>query len=144
MKIRFFYDGVKFRLRSGKIIKDIIKKIILKEKKIPGDLFFIITGNRRILEINREFLKHNYFTDVISFSEHDGNVINGEIYISIDTVRENANNYKVSLKEEIARVIIHGTLHACGYNDDSVKRKNKMTRLENLWLKELKRAKNGL
>lgn len=144
MKIRFFYDGVKFRLRSGKIIKDIIKKIILKEKKIPGDLFFIITGNRRILEINREFLKHNYFTDVISFSEHNGNVINGEIYISIDTVRENANNYKVSLKEEIARVIIHGTLHACGYNDDSVKRKNKMTRLENLWLKELKRAKNGL
>lgn len=144
MKIRFFYDGVKFRLRSGKIIKDIIKKIILKEKKIPGDLFFIITGNKRILEINREFLKHNYFTDVISFSEHNGNVINGEIYISIDTVRENANNYKVSLKEEIARVIIHGTLHACGYNDDSVKRKNKMTRLENLWLKELKRAKNGL
>lgn len=144
MKIRFFYDGVKFRLRSGKIIKDIIKKIILKEKKIPGDLFFIITGNRRILEINREFLKHNYFTDVISFSEHNGNVINGEIYISIDTVRENANNYKVSLKEEIARVIIHGTLHACGYNDDSVKRKKEMTRLENLWLKELKRAKNGL
>ena len=144
MKIRFFYDGVKFRLRSGKIVKDIIKKIILKEKKIPGDLFFIITGNRRILEINREFLKHNYFTDVISFSEHDGNVINGEIYISIDTVRENAINYKISLTDEVVRVIIHGTLHACGYNDDSVRRKNEMTRLENLWLEEFNRVKNGL
>ncbi len=111
-----------------------IVKVIRKEKKIPGDLNFIFTGDDEILKINREFLEHNYFTDVIAFGYGLGRRITGEIYISIDTVRSNSNNYKISLKEEVKRVIIHGTLHLCGYNDSTKLEKEEMRNLENYWL----------
>jgi probable rRNA maturation factor len=144
LKIKIFYDEVKFRLRFSNKIKKLIEKVIREEKKTPGDLSFIFTSDRNIIIINREFLKHDYFTDVIAFSDNDGIIINGEIYISVDTVRNNAINYKVSLKDEIVRVMIHGTLHLCGYSDNGREGKLIMRMKENNWLNIEKGGKYGI
>lgn len=126
MRIRIFYDGIKFRLKGTGRIKEFICKVITDANKKPGDLIFIFTGDVRIKEINQEFLGHNYYTDVISFDYREGDFINGEIYISIDTVRSNSKIYKSGIFEEAMRVMIHGTLHLLGYRDDSEEEKGKM------------------
>jgi rRNA maturation RNase YbeY len=138
LKIIIFYDEIKYRLSGSSNVKKLIEKVIRNEKKIPGDLSFIITSDDSMIEINREFLEHDYYTDVIAFSDNDGNIINGEIYISIDTVKRNSINYKVSLNQELVRVMIHGVLHLCGYEDDNVKRKSVMREKEEYWLKKNK------
>jgi len=134
LKIKIFYDEVKYRIQSVKKIKELIIKVIGNEGKIPGDLNFIFTNDNRIREINCEFLKRDNFTDVIAFDYGDDNVVNGEIYISTDTVKRNSINYNVSFKNEILRVIIHGTLHLCGYRDKTVKEKEMIHSLEDRWI----------
>lgn len=134
MKINLFYDEVKYRLRNVRKLKELIIKVIRNENMIPGDLNFIITGDNNIREINKEFLKRDNFTDVIAFDYGTGNKVDGEVYISIDTVRINANNYKVSLNSELLRVIIHGTLHLCGYHDKEDEQKKVMRKMEEKWL----------
>jgi len=94
-----------------------VSNAIMDEKKIPGDLYYIITNDKEMLKINKEFLNRDTLTDVIAFDYSEEEKIDGEIYISKDTVKRNANDYKVSLREEILRVMIHGALHLCGYND---------------------------
>ena len=106
----------------------------------PGDLIFIIATDREIRKINKEFLNHDYNTDVIAFNYNEGNVINGEIYISIETVKRNSINYKVSFREELIRVMIHGTLHLCGYVDESFEEREKMNVLQDRYIKEFKEA----
>lgn len=135
MKINIFYNEVKYRLRNVRKIKELIIKVIRDENMIPGDLNFIITGDNNIREINSEFLKRDNFTDVIAFDYGRKKEVNGEVYISIDTVRVNANNYKVSLRSELLRVIIHGTLHLCGYNDKNEKQRQVMHIMEDKWIR---------
>jgi rRNA maturation RNase YbeY len=106
----------------------------MEEKFIPGDLNFVITNDERLKEINIEFLKHNYFTDVIAFNYSENNRINGEIYVSLETVKRNAVVYKVSLRMELLRVMIHGTLHLCGYNDKTENERNVMKLIEDRWI----------
>jgi probable rRNA maturation factor len=136
LKINIFYDDVDFRLRSSKDVLKLVDKVIVKEKKISGDLNFVITNDRNLKEINAEFLNHDYFTDVIAFGYNKKNIVNGEIYISIETVKRNSYNYKVSLRNEIIRVMIHGTLHLCGYEDNNEKSRLLMREKEDYWLNE--------
>ena len=134
MKIRIFYDGIIFRLPGSKNILKLIEKVIAKENKLSGDLNFIFTNDRKLININREFLNHDYYTDVIAFGYNGNKTIDGEIYISLDTVKRNANNYKVSLKNELIRVMIHGTLHLCGHEDNTKERREVMKNIEEKWL----------
>lgn len=136
MEIKVFYDEISFRLRNKKKSTGLIIKVIRSYSLKPGDLSFIFTSDRNLIEINKEFLQHNYNTDVIAFGEVTKGIVNGEIYISVDNVRSNANNYKVSLNKEILRVMIHGTLHLCGLTDEFEDEKEEMHRIEDFWLNE--------
>lgn len=139
MSIIIFYDNIKYRLKQSKRITKIIEKVIMMESKIPGDLYFIITNDKTLIKINREFLKRNSLTDVIAFEYSEGKTVKGEIYISKETVKRNAYNYKVSLDEEMLRVMIHGTLHICGYNDRNNEEKSVMRKKENEWIERSKK-----
>ena len=119
MSIRVFYDGIKEKISDHAEVKRFLLKVIRNENKTPGDLNLILTTDEQLLKINREFLKHDYLTDVIAFDYSERSVVSGEIYISIDTVKRNSHKYKVSFSEEIIRVMIHGVLHLCGYDDRS-------------------------
>lgn len=134
MSIKIFYDEVDFRLKGWRKAVRLFKKVIGNENRIPGDLNFIITSDNELRKINIEFLKHNYFTDVIAFDNKRDNIISGEIYISIDTVTTNSHNYNVSLNKEVLRAMIHGLLHICGYVDDTEKKRNVMRKMEDSWL----------
>jgi rRNA maturation RNase YbeY len=135
LSIKIFYDDVDFKLPgSRRVIKTIIR-IIEKEDKIPGDLNLIFTSDLSLRNINKEFLQHDYYTDVVAFDSGASEVVSGEIYISIDTVRLNALNYNVSLRDEVLRVMFHGVLHLCGYRDKKVDQRERMRELESLWIK---------
>jgi probable rRNA maturation factor len=139
VRIRIFYDNTSYKIKGWKKVVRILNKVIAKEGKISGDLSYIITNDEELRKINTQFLEHDYFTDVITFNYSDKNYINGEVYISLDSVKENALNYNVSLKEEIRRVMIHGVLHLVGYDDKTEAERKKMREQENFWLSLLER-----
>lgn len=144
MNIRVFYEDTGFRLKGWKRTRAIVSKVISKERRISGDLNFILTNDKTLLKINNEFLGRDYYTDVITFDYSESRKISGDVYISIETVRINAKNYKVSYKEEIFRVMIHGVLHLCGYNDNTDEEKGRMRVKENLWIDEWKNCNYGI
>ena len=124
-------DSVSFNLKNKRFIKSWIKDIIQQNKKDLGDINYIFCSDEKILEINKEFLKHDYYTDIISFDYCEVNKINGDIFISIDTVKSNSIKYKTEFIEELHRVIIHGVLHFLGFKDKTKTDAEKMREAEN-------------
>jgi rRNA maturation RNase YbeY len=111
--------------------------IFKKEKKQLDELQYIFCSDDYLLEINRQYLNHDYYTDIISFDlSEKGQLINAEIYISVDRVRENAREFGSSLRQELHRVMFHGALHLCGYKDKKPKEVQIMRQMEDNWLKK--------
>ena len=122
--IRFFNKDIKFNLEKKLMLKKWIKTVVEQYNCKVGDINVILCNDPYILEINQQFLSHDYYTDIITFDYSEENVINGELYISIDTVMENAVEYGQDFPDELHRVIIHGVLHLCGlddHNDEDIK-----------------------
>ena len=100
-----------------------------------GDIAYIFCSDEKILEVNKAYLQHDYYTDVITFDYTEGDKISGDIFISVDTVRSNAEQFGTDYDEELHRIIIHGVLHLCGINDKGPGEREMMTRHENEALK---------
>lgn len=114
--IQFNFE-TNFKLKPQKQYKNWIKEIIYRENLKCSEIAYIFCADACLLEINRQYLKHNTYTDIITFDYTEGQDISGDIYISIERVRENAIKYKVPFEEELLRVMSHGIYHLCGYKD---------------------------
>lgn len=119
-----------------------IKAVVASYKRRLGDIGYMFVDDEKILEVNREYLGHDYYTDVITFDYDEDNVVSGDIVISLDTVRSNAELFGKEYDDELHRVIIHGILHLCGINDKGPGEREIMEAAENkalALLKEMKR-----
>lgn len=117
--ISFNYE-LDFQLEDEEQFASWISSVIVSENKKEGDINYIFCDDEYLLEINKQYLEHDYYTDIISFDYSVGNELHGDIFISLDRVRENASDFNVTFEEELKRVIIHGVLHYCGFKDKSV------------------------
>jgi rRNA maturation RNase YbeY len=132
--ISFYFEDIKrVRLYRYKI-RDIIKQISKDYHLRTGILNIVFCNDQYLLEINREYLNLGDFTDIITFDNCEKNVLNGELFISIDRVKENANIYAEKFENELVRVIIHGILHLVGKNDKTSEESEEMRKEENFYL----------
>jgi rRNA maturation RNase YbeY len=135
MSISFNQADSRVTLANRVALKSFIEKRVKKEGFSIETLTYVFCSDKYLLKMNKDFLSHNYYTDIISFdlSETPGNLI-GEVYISVDRVKDNAKTHGTSLKEELHRVIFHGALHFCGYKDKKPADTIKMRQMEDRWL----------
>jgi rRNA maturation RNase YbeY len=126
-----FYSETDFNVEDTKALSRWISEIILNENHELGDLTYVFCDDAYLHKLNVQFLNHDTLTDIISFDNSLGKQIHGEIYISVERVKENAGTYQVAFLEELHRVIIHGVLHFCGYKDKTKKQQETMSCKEN-------------
>ena len=114
-----FYAENNFELGDQSRVENWLKQVIASEGKKTGEISFIFCDDEYLLKINKEYLDHDTYTDIISFDNSVGKILNGDVFISTERVAENAISYEVSFEEELQRVLVHGILHFCGYTDKS-------------------------
>jgi len=114
-----------------------LPKLIQYENKECGPINLIFCDDDKILEVNKEYLSHDYYTDIITFDYSLNQIISGDLFISIDRVKENANRYSKTFENELMRVVFHGVLHLCGYNDKSEEEILVMRSKEDYYLTQL-------
>lgn len=117
-----------------------IKTVAKNYNRKVGEIAYLFCDDKKILEINRTYLQHDFYTDIITFDYSEEDTISGDIFISIDTVRSNSQKYQTEFMEELHRVIIHGILHLCGVNDKSEEEETEMREAENSALTLLKNS----
>jgi probable rRNA maturation factor len=133
-KVYFFFE-TPFSFSKRTALKQTVEQIFNNEKTLLSNLNYIFCTDKRLLEINRQYLRHDYYTDIITFDlSEKGGPVTGEVYISVDRIRENSKNLKLSLSNELSRVIFHGALHLCGYNDKTKKEKLRMRAKESFYM----------
>lgn len=137
MSIQYFSEDITFPKLKKRISSNWIKTVIVSEGKIIGDISFIFCSDGYLLNINKKYLDHDYYTDIITFDYVEDQIINGDIFISIDRVRENATEFSTPFANELNRILIHGILHLLGYKDKTKKDKKLMTEKEDYYLKVL-------
>lgn len=112
-----------------------LERVILNENRMIGPINFVFVSDEDLLQMNSKYLDHDYYTDILSFDYSEKHEISGDIFISVDRVKENASLYKVDCVDEIRRVMVHGVLHLLGYKDESKEDKREMREKENKNLK---------
>ena len=117
--IRYFTEDIRFQYKGKRLTSNWLKKIAEQEEKRIGQIGIIFCSDPYLLGINREYLGHDYYTDIITFDYCEGKLLGGDLFISIDTVRDNAAFYGTTFENELHRVIVHGVLHLMGYDDHS-------------------------
>jgi rRNA maturation RNase YbeY len=132
--IRFYIEDIDFNLSSKREIKSWLKMVAGAEGKRIGAIAVIFCPDDYLLRLNRRYLQHDYYTDIITFDYTEGLVLGGDLFISIDTVRANAKRYGPSFDDELHRVILHGLLHLCGYGDATPAQQEIMREMENKYL----------
>jgi len=132
--IQFLSEKIQFKLPNPRKTVSWIKTVIKKEKSTLGSITYIFCSDEYLRELNIQYLKHKTYTDIITFNYGSKKVIEGEIYISVDRIKENAEKFGIEFNTELRRVIIHGVLHLIGYNDKSKTEKALMRKKEDTCL----------
>ncbi|RLD63588.1 MAG: rRNA maturation RNase YbeY [Bacteroidetes bacterium] len=133
--VRFYFESInRFPLKKLEI-KNWLKKVIINENYEPSNINLIFCSDKYLIEINKKYLAHDYFTDIITFNYCEEKLIAGDIYISVDRIKENASLFKTNFENELNRVMVHGILHLLKYDDKTEEQKKEMTAKENQYLK---------
>lgn len=135
--IEFYFEDVNPVSIHKKILVLHLNSLIKNELKKTGEVSVIFCSDEYLLQMNKEYLDHDYYTDIITFDYVEGEVISGDLFISLDRIRENAENFKTSLLKELYRVVFHGVLHLVGYNDKTEEEQKTMREKENYYLSEV-------
>ena len=132
--IRYFCEDIKFTYKNKLANNRWLKMVAGSEIRKIGDINVIFCSDNYILDVNMKYLQHDYFTDIITFDYCEGKVLSGDLFISVDTVRENAIEYGTEFRDELNRVIVHGVLHLIGYDDHCDEDIAEMRSKENYYL----------
>ena len=136
--VNFFQEDVAFSFTGKLKIKKWIKEAIIAENRTLNEINYILCSDEYLLQINRQYLDHDTYTDIITFDNSEVlNEITGDIFVSIERIKENAKIFKVSTLYELQRVLIHGALHLCGYKDKKPADKKLMTQKEDFYLNNI-------
>ena len=130
--IHFFYENIEENIDEN--LKNWIENIIISEGKKTGEINYIFCDDEYLLKINQDFLDHDYYTDIITFDQVRGKTISGEIFVSLQRIKDNASLISKIYEEEKKRVIAHGILHLCGYKDKTEEEQKKMRAKEDFYL----------
>ena len=130
--IHFFYENTEEKIQGN--LKFWIEKIIISEEKKIGEINYIFCDDEYLLKINQDFLDHDYYTDIITFDQVRGKTISGEIFVSLQRIKDNASLISKNYEEEKKRVIAHGVLHLCGYKDKTEEQQKIMRAKEDFYL----------
>lgn len=134
-ELEIFYEEIQPLKLQNKQVKNYINELLNSELKQFGVISIIFCSDNYLLDINVNYLNHNYFTDIITFNYVEGSVISGDLFISVERVKENAVDYNIPWIKELYRVVFHGVLHLVGYNDKSEEEKKLMREKEDYYLK---------
>ena len=133
-QINFFTEDVSFTLKGKKIAREWLISSLQKESKTCGDLNYIFCSDEYLKKVNIDFLQHDYYTDIITFDYSEADEVSGDIYVSIDRIKDNAKQFDKPVYNELSRVLIHGVLHLTGYKDKSDADQKQMTEKEDFYL----------
>ena len=137
--VRFFFEDTPFQFKPKRLTSSWLKMVAESEIRKLGDINVIFCSDNYILDINQKYLQHDYFTDIITFDYCEGNKLSGDLFISVDSVRENSIYYHTAFEDELNRVIVHGLLHLIGYDDHTEEDIAQMRSKENYYL-ELRKS----
>ena len=132
--ISYYFEDTDFLFRKKTLNNKWLKLVAESEIRRIGDISIIFCSDNYILDVNQQYLQHDYFTDIITFDYSEGDKLSGDLFISVDSVRENAVEYGTEFEDELNRVIVHGVLHLIGYDDHCDEDINEMRNKENYYL----------